>query len=314
MVYVILGIVLLFFILALFIGAYVVYFIAFARNDKRLAKDEELPDTEFYKPYSEKVVENIRKFKEKKYEEVRVTSYDGLELYGRYYHHKDGAPVIIFFHGYRSSAVRDGSGIYTLGQGREVNILLATQRSHSDSEGKAITFGIRERKDCLTWVDYVVERFGKDVKIVLWGVSMGAATVLTAADLDLPDNVKGITGDCGYSSPREIIRSVIKQMKFPVGPAYFLAKVGAKIYGGFDIEETSAMEALKKAKVPIFLIHGKADDFVPCTMSHTNYEACVSDKELLEIDDAGHAMSYYVDMEQVEKHAYAFLDKVLGEI
>ncbi len=312
MVYVYIGIVIALLVLAFFIGAYVVYYIAFARDDKRLAKDEEMPENDYYTPYLELAVGNIRKFKEKKCDEVTVMSQDGLKLFGRYYHYKDGAPVIIFFHGYRSSALRDGSGIYTLGQGRDVNILLVTQRAHSESEGKAITFGIKESKDCLAWVDYVINRFGKGVKIVLWGVSMGAATVLTASNLDFPENVKGIAGDCGFSSPRDIIRKVIKGMHLPVGPAYALAKVGAKLYGGFDLEETSAMEALKNAKVPVLFIHGKEDDFVPCEMSHINYDACTSKKEFVEIENAGHAMSYYVDMEQVEKYAFAFLDSVLG--
>lgn len=298
-------------ILAVLIGAYVVYYIAFARNDKRLSGDEEIPDTEYYTPYEEKVVENIRKLKTIEYEDVQINSYDGLKLYGRYYPYEDNAPVVIFFHGYRSSCVRDGSAMYKLGERKGINVLLVEQRSHGRSEGKAITFGIRERYDCESWVDYVVKRFGKEKKIVLWGVSMGAATVLMSADLDMPENVKGIVADCGFSSPKEIIQEVIRQMKFPVVPAYWLAKLGARIYGGFNLEETSAKEVLTNAKVPVFLVHGNADDFVPCSMSQINYDACVSDKELVIIEKAGHAMSYYVDMEQFVARSDAFLDKVL---
>ncbi len=298
-------------ILAVLIGAYVVYFIAFARDDKRLSGEEEIPNTEYYTPYEEKVVENIRRLKTIACEEVQIESYDGLKLFGRYYHYEDSAPVVIFFHGYRSNSIRDGSAMYMLGERKGINVLLVEQRSHSKSEGKTITFGIRERHDCESWVQYVVKRFGKKTKIVLWGVSMGAATVLMAADLDMPKNVKGIVADCGFSSPREIIREVIKQMKFPVGPAYWLAKLGARIYGRFNLEETSAMETLKNSKVPVFLVHGKEDDFVPCSMSQTNFDVCTSEKELVIIEKAGHAMSYYVDMEQFVMRSDAFLDRVL---
>ena len=314
MIYVVLGLIAFVLILAVLIGSFVVYRMAFGRNDKRICGQEDFPDTPFYTPYADKMRTDIRKFNEVPYEEVTTTSYDGLKLYGKYYHSKDGMPVLIFFHGYRSNASRDGSGIYTLGKTKGINILVVTQRAHGKSEGKSITFGIRESKDCLSWIDFVKERFGQDTKVILWGISMGASTVLTAAGRDLPENVLGIGADCGFSSAREIIRSVIKGMKLPVTPSYWLVKIGARIYGGFDVEEISALEAMKKIKVPVLFIHGKADDFVPCDMTYQNYEACVSDKELVIVEEAGHGMRYYVDMEKTKQGVYAFLDKIIKEI
>ena len=158
------------------------------------------------------------------------------------------------------------------------------------------------------------ERFGENKKVILWGISMGAATVMTAAGRELPENVLGIGADCGYSSAKDILKTVIKGMKLPVGPSYWLVKLGGKIYGGFDVEETSPVEALKKSKVPILFIHGVDDDFVPCDMTHQNYEACVSDKSLVLVEKAGHGMSYYVDMKKVEEGVYAFLDKIMKEV
>ena len=313
MLFVWIGIIVLILILAVLIGSYVVYNMAFARDDKRIGPPEEFPDTEFYTPYAEEMTKNIRKFMEIPYENVYTTSYDGLKLHGRFYEGQKDKPVIIFFHGYRANATRDGSGIHTLGTQKGLNILTITQRSHKESEGKTITFGIRESKDCLSWIDYVKERFGEDKKVILWGISMGAATVMTAVGRDLPDNVIGIGADCGFSSAKDILRCVIKEMKLPVGPSYLLVKLGAKIYGGLDVEETSAVESLKKAKVPILFIHGVDDDFVPCYMTHQNYEACTSDKSLILVEKAGHGMSYYVDMKKVEDGVYAFLDKIMKE-
>ena len=313
MLFVWIGIIVLILILAVLIGSYVVYNMAFARDDKRIGPPEEFPDTEFYTPYAEEMTKNIRKFMEIPYENVYTTSYDGLKIHGRFYEGEKDKPVIIFFHGYRANATRDGSGIHTLGTQKGLSILTITQRSHKESEGKMITFGIRESKDCLSWIEFVKERFGEDKKVILWGISMGAATVMTAVGRDLPDNVIGIGADCGFSSAKDILRCVIKEMKLPVGPSYFLVKLGAKIYGGLDIEETSAVESLKKAKVPILFIHGVDDDFVPCYMTHQNYEACASDKSLVLVDKAGHGMSYYVDMKKVEDGVYAFLDKIMKE-
>lgn len=311
---IVLGSILLVLVLAVLIGAFIVYRMVFGRDDKRIGPPEEFPDTEFYTPYAEEMTRNIKAFLDIPYEDVYTTSFDGLKLHGKFYEGQKDKPVIIFFHGYRANATRDGSGIHTLGTVRGLNILVVTQRGHNQSEGKTITFGIYESKDCLSWIDYVKERFGENKKVILWGISMGAAIVMTAAGRELPENVLGIGADCGYSSAKDILKTVIKGMKLPVGPSYWLVKLGGKIYGGFDVEETSPVEALKKSKVPILFIHGVDDDFVPCDMTHQNYEACVSDKSLVLVEKAGHGMSYYVDMKKVEEGVYAFLDKIMKEV
>ncbi len=314
MLFVWIGIIVMILILAVLIGAYVVYRMAFARNDKVIGAPDEMPDSPFYAPYEEMLKKNIDAFLKIPCEEVYTTSFDGLKLHGKFYEGQKDKPVLIFFHGYRANATRDGSGIYSIGTEKGINILVATQRSHKESEGKTITFGIRESYDCLSWIEYVKERFGEDKKVILWGISMGAATVMTAAGRDLPENVLGIGADCGYSSAKDILKSVIKGMKLPVEPSYWLVKLGARIYGGFDVEETSPLEAMKKVKVPVLFIHGIDDDFVPCDMTHQNYEACISDKSLVLVEKAGHGMSYYVDMKRVEEGVYAFLDKIMEEV
>ena len=313
MLYLVLGIIVVVIVLAVFIGAYVVYRMAFLRNDKIIGTPVEFPDTEFYTPYADEMTRNIKLFLDIPYEDVYIKSHDGLKLHGKFYKGEEDKPVLIFFHGYRANATRDGSGIHTLGTVKGINILVITQRAHNESEGKTITFGIKQSIDCLSWIDYVKERFGEEKKVILWGISMGAATVLTATGRNLPDNVLGVGADCGYCSAIDILKSVIKSMKLPVGISYWLVKMGAKIYGGFDVEETSPVEAVKKAKVPILFIHGEADDFVPCYMTHENYEACASDKRLVLVKDAGHGMSYYVDMKKVEEGVHAFLDKIMKE-
>jgi len=130
---------------------------------------------------------------------------------------------------------------------------------------------------------------------------MGAATVVTAAGKPLPENVIGILADCGYTSAKEIIKEVIRQMHLPPALCYPFVRLAARLYGGFDLEETSPIEAVKSCTVPIIFYHGEADDFVPCHMSKTLYDACPSRKQLITVPGAGHGLAFPVDQEKYLK-------------
>ena len=261
--------------------------------------------------YAKVINKCIEEFKTIPYEKVTIQSRDGIRLAGRYYHFKDGAPISIVFHGYRGNVARDGCGGFRMSRDNGFNVLLINQRAHFESGGRTITFGVKERYDCLDWIEYVRERFGKDTPVMLMGLSMGAAVVLMAGGLDLPSNVKGIFADCGYTSPKEILQTVIKQMKLPVKISYFFVRLSAIIFGGFDPEEASAKEALKNCKIPVMFVHGEADDFVPCQMSRDNYEACASRKEILTVPGAKHGMSYCIDSEAYVNAVQKFMDSIM---
>jgi pimeloyl-ACP methyl ester carboxylesterase len=295
------------------VGIYVVYDICFSNNKRYMDDDDCLPRGEQYEPYHEEIRRGVELVRAERYEPVSVMSRDGLKLAGKYYHFKDNAPVVIFFHGYRCSAIRDGNGMFRFSKKMGYNILMIDQRAHGLSEGKTITFGIKERLDCLCWVEYLVERFGKETQILLTGISMGAATILMASDVGLPENVKGVLADCGYSSPREIIRTVIKGLHYPVGITYWMAKTGAKIFGGFDLEEASALDALKRSKLPVLLIHGDDDRFVPCAMSEACWDIGKDHIEFLKIPGAGHGLCYCVGAKVYEKAIVEFCHRVLRE-
>jgi len=230
-------------------------------------------------------------------EEFSITSFDGLKLYGRYYESIPGAPIELMFHGYRGSAERDLCGgvqrCFALGR----NALLVQQRTSDKSEGHVITFGVNERKDCHDWIRFLIEHFGPEVKIVLTGISMGAATVMMAAGEPLPEQVKGVLADCGYTSARDMILKTIGEMHLPPKLAYPFVKLGARLFGHFHLEETSPIEAMANCSVPVIFIHGEADRFVPCDMSRRNYEACAAPKALLTVPGAGHGLSYVLDPE-----------------
>ena len=293
--------------------SYTSYRIAFLAPKRQPGDAPSMPSGAQYLDYKETIDGCIKEIMDRPFEGIAITSFDGLKLFGRYYHVKEGAPLQIQFHGYKSSGFVDFCGGTKLAIELGYNVLVVDQRSHGRSEGSTITFGVQERKDCLSWIDYALKRFGEDTKIVLAGISMGAATVLMASDQELPANVKGIMADCPYSSPKEIICKVGREMHFPLILLYPFIKLGALVFGRFHLEESSAVEAVPKAKVPILLIHGEADKFVPCDMSRAIKVAGGDNIELHTFPGATHGMSYMVDAERYEEITIAFLERIMDD-
>ena len=293
-------------------AAYATFKIAFYSPNKTQNDDYQIPQTEQMKPFLESSVAMIRKLSTVPCETVFVESEDGLRLFGRYYHSKDGAPVVIAMHGYRGTPFRDFSGGSEFYFSSGMNLLLIEQRAHCRSEGHVISFGIKERFDCLKWIDFVRDRFGAETPVILTGISMGAATVLMASELDLPGNVKGIVADCPYTTPKAIIRKICDERYIPADLAYPFLWLGARLFGGFDLTEAGAVEAVKKAKVPILLIHGEDDNFVPCAMGREIAEANPDLIELHTFPGAGHGLSFLVDRPRYEAVVGAFINKVLS--
>ena len=257
-----------------------------------------LPEGALYEPYHPLMKKWILEARGFKKEDFYIKSHDGLTLHAKYFEYEPGATMEIMFHGYRGSAERDLSGgiqrCFALGR----NVLLVDQRTSCGSEGNVISFGINEHRDCLLWVDFAVNHFGPDVKIILTGISMGASTVLMAAGKPLPANVVGVLADCGFSSPKEIIKKCAGDMHIPADLIYPFIKLAARLFGHFDLEEYSPLEAMKTCKLPIIFFHGETDDYVPCHMSRDIYEACTSPKRLVTIPNAGHGLVYLVDNER----------------
>ncbi len=287
---------------------YICYRMAFYVPPRKPVSSEEIsiPKGKIYEPYRQLMEDWTRQTRQMSFEELTITSFDGLTLYGKYYEYTPGAPIEIMFHGYRGTAERDLSGgvqrCFRLGR----NALLVDQRCSGKSQGNTITFGIYEHRDCIGWVHKVIDRFGPDVKIILTGISMGASTVMIAAGQPLPDNVIGVLADCGFNSARDIIQKVIKKMGLPPRLAYPFVKWGARLFGHFDLEETSSEEALKSCRIPVIFFHGEADNFVPCSMSHINYAACAGKKRLVTVPGAGHGLCCLVDRQRYLSELEAF--------
>jgi pimeloyl-ACP methyl ester carboxylesterase len=264
---------------------------------KPLGPDEyEIPEGEIYEVFREDMIAWTKSIRSMPHEDIEIRSKDGLCLRGKYYECEKGAPVELLFHGYKGNAERDLCGgverCFRLGR----NVIIIDQRGSGRSDGHVITFGIKESADCFEWVKYAVSRFGTDRKIIIGGVSMGAATVMMATRFPLPENVVCVLADCGYTSPKEIIKKVVREMKLPADLVYPFIRLGALLYGHFNLEESSPIECMKGCTKPVIFVHGDNDDFVPYEMSVKLHEVCSSEKKvLITIKGAGHGLAFPVD-------------------
>lgn len=294
-------------ILLALLTAYLCFRIVFYVSRKGENHEEiSLPKGKAYQPYKEEIIHWTKRKRALLYEEFSIRSFDGLTLRGRYYECEPGAPIELMIHGYHGTAERDMSaGIFrSFSVGHSA--FLVDQRASGYSDGHVISFGINESRDCLQWVDFLVQHFGPDVRIMLAGISMGAATVLIASGQPLPENVIGVLADCGFTSAKEIICEVMKKLHIPPKVLYPFVRLGARLYGGFDPESLSPIKAVEHCRVPVIFYHGDDDELVPHRMSAENYEACASPKKLVTITGAGHGLSFIREKEGYLQALIAF--------
>lgn len=281
-------------LIVFFIALLVCFLLTFYSPPRRtLGEGEyEFPEGDIYVPLHERMVAWMEENRKRPHEDFEIKSHDGLTLRAKYYEYKPGAIIELIFHGYRGNSERDLCAAVERCAKLGRSVMLIDQRASGTSEGSVISFGINERHDAAAWARFAVEHFGPDVRLALGGVSMGASTAVLAAGEQLPENVLCIMADCGYSSAKEIIKKVIGEMKLPVKLFYPLVRLSGRLFGGFDIEETSPLEALSRCKTPVIFIHGDNDAFVPHTMSEEMYAACPTKKKLTIISGAGHGIAY----------------------
>lgn len=229
------------------------------------------------------------------HEVVAIESRDGLRLAGHWFPCPDAKRIIIAFHGWHSAWHRDFALISDFWRQERCSVLYVEQRAQQNSEGDYIGFGLTEREDCLAWAQWVTERFGTALPIYLAGVSMGGTTVLMAADLPLPEAVRGIIADSAYTSPHAIWRHVArKNLHIPFLLGGWMADLVCRARLSVGSDECSTLDSLAAAKIPVLLIHGQDDHFVPVRMAYENQAACGSLCRLLVVPQADHAMSYYM--------------------
>lgn len=291
--------------LVCFIFTYVVFRKTFTRTEK-IATDY----NPIYAPYKDLMKQGANYFLGLNPEEVSLQSHDNLKLCGYFYETPNARGTVLFMHGYHGDPLNDFGPVLKHFIDIGFSVLLVFQRAHGKSQGKYITFGVKESNDCLLWAKYLAERFPGH-PIGLHGVSMGGATVgMVSCDENLPDEVKVIANDCGFTSPDAIISSVRKLMKLPFFPFQLIVRFYAKAFAKFSLTEKDASESYAKSKIPALFIHGELDDFVPYQMGVENYnKSNASDKLMISVKGAGHGLAYITEPERVTREFTEFYNR-----
>ena len=295
-------------ILLILAGLYASYYKVFYSPKKDMSETRNPPAIERL-AYGKRVSERINEVNTTPCKFYTIRSYDGLKLSARYFEGDDDKPLCICFHGYRGSAVRDfaGIGLHLIHEG--YNVLIVDERAHWRSQGHTICFGIKERFDAVSWVKFANQRFGKDKSIFLFGISMGGGTVLMASGQRLPRNVKGIVADCPFNSPKDIIKHVCRKIKLNPDLLWPIIWLAGLVYGRLRVNATTAADEVKCSKIPIVILHGEADDFVPMSMSKEVQKANPSMIEMHTFPHADHGMSYFEDEERYIGIVEGFIEK-----
>ncbi len=288
------------FIMLEFITAIVAFNMAFSRNPIKipfLAKAGF--SAQQWEELRSRIDVEISEIKQLPSEEWEIVSYDGLKLKATFIPHKNAKRTILCVHGYRSSGYFNFSMAVKSFIDNDCNLLIIDQRSHGRSEGKIITFGIKERFDVCSWADCITQKLGEELPIYLDGVSMGASTVLMASALELNTNVKGVIADCGYTSCYDIIYKIVKE-DFHINPILILPALNVvfKIRTGYFMNGVKVYEEIKRNVRPVLFAHGKADNFVPYEMTLKNYNACNRAKNLVLSEQAEHGMAFIKSREE----------------
>jgi pimeloyl-ACP methyl ester carboxylesterase len=179
-----------------------------------------------------------------------ITSFDGLKLHALFFECPTTARgIVIISHGYRSAARHDFAPILEKYLGLGYHVLAVDHRGHGKSRGEEICFGVKERYDMRDWLVLLHEKH-PDLLVFISGISMGATVALLAAALpDVPDNLMGISADCGYSHPKKEVCHVLKnKMKVPVFPLYYLADLVCRGKAGFSFGDCDLVREINGIK------------------------------------------------------------------
>ena len=308
------------------IATYLLYDIAFSKNSVLMSMlggtDDGTTPTEntgFY-PNTKQLHQTV------------LNKQDGKMMDVYAYYVDQGSDKIVMIHGgFRGNwnngiVTEEYNDFYKAGY----NLLFVDSRATGNSGGDYVTYGQYESDDVLYWINQEV-RERPSQKILLYGGSMGAATMMSVLAKDIPVNVKGIIENCGFASIDEQLRFTYSQTVVPALPPAIknqLDIIGDQehedLFMGllkqyyFDqemhLDPTAALPTIgMSGSLPKLIIHGMADDVVPVSNAQKLYELAGGYKDLLLVEGAGHGKAQEVDHAAYTKHVTDFLKVVFHD-
>ena len=245
--------------------------------------------------------------------DVLIESFDELMLHASFIPSKENShDYVILVHGIWDN--HESNGIYAkhyLEKG--FGCLLPDNRGFGMSQGAYIGYGLDDSLDILQWINWLIEK-DPDARIILHGMSMGAATVLMCSGARLPENVKGIIADSAYTTLREQFAAsyrIVTGTWVPIPIALAISRIIIRIRSGFDINDVSPIDAVKKSVTPILFMHGDNDTFIDPHMCSRLYEAATCPRQYCMILGAGHIAGVVVDPDNYWSKVDSFCAKYL---
>ena len=235
-------------------------------------------------------------------------SEDGLTLRARFFPNGGSKRVAIVLHGWRSAPWWDYGGTFELLYGAGYAVLAVSQRALYESDGRYVTYGVREKDDLLGWISQVQKQCGEDCAIALFGVSMGATTVLLATGDPLPKQVKCAVSDCAFTDAAALFRNTSKGW-LPV--SRLCVDLVLRAHCKVSYFKANAKKAVARSHTPTYFIHGDVDEVVPYPMMQTLYRACTAPKECWTVPNAKHGEAYATDPEGYAARILPFLERYL---
>lgn len=292
------------------VGGYT-FFIACGRGKEIDWMDEKKVKETDFAPYFANIQHGHQWLQDHHAQDVYIMNRDGLKLHAYWVPAKEPKGTVMLVHGYHSCAMMDFSIAFERYHQMGMNLLLPSHRAHGKSEGKYITFGVRECGDLLEWIEYHNHQFGM-LPMMISGMSMGAATVMYLAGEDLPHNVKSLNADCGFTSPMEIVAKVFQDAThLPAWPILWATDLFSRFLAGFSLSEKVSTQTLKRNTRPILFVHGTKDAFVPYEMTCRSFAASGGEKRLLLVENATHGTSFLHDKESYLLEIERLLSNVL---
>ncbi len=244
------------------------------------------------------------------HEALSMRSRDGLTLRANWYPNENATKTVILLHGWRSTPWWDYGGVFEMLYEAGYAILAVSQRALFESDGTYVTYGVRESEDLSDWIDLIGTRYGKDRKIALMGVSMGAATVLLTTGKPLPDTVKCAVSDCSYTKASELFREGAHGW-LPI--SRLCVDLVSRMKTHTSYFPANCLKAVARSKTPTYFVHGDDDEVVPYRMLDELYRACAAPKTQWTVHGAKHGEAYATDPEGYRARILPFLDRYCSD-